>query len=185
VWIFSHKQDNTNKSLSTETAASNSKVSDSSASNNDVEKKTYWEVYNFINNSNDETDKQYILFHTEGVFSDSNTSESNLIVEVLFTKTASGIFLHKYDSSNSPLTFKEGAKIDLKNEFGGTLNFYSNYKWNQEGGLRVSGTACKKFRDYLDQSFGEVKVVIENNYSSSYKFTINTTGFSEAYYELK
>lgn len=161
-----------------------STISDLSASN-DVEKKVYWKVYNFIDNSNEETNKQYIMFHTEGVFSDSSNLESKLSVEIIFTKTATGIFLHKYDSSNSPLTFKEGARIDLKNEFGGSLNFYTNYKWNQEGGLRVSGTACKKFRDYLDQSFGEVKVVIENNYASSYKFTINTTGFSEAYNELK
>jgi hypothetical protein len=125
------------------------------------------------------------MFHTEGVFSDSISSEFNLSVELLFTKTVSGIFLHKYESSNSPLTFKDGAKINLKNEFGGTLNFYTIYKWNQEGGLRVSGPACKNFRDYLKQSFGEVKVIIEDNYSSKYKFTINTTGFSEAYNGLK
>ncbi len=125
------------------------------------------------------------MFNTEGVFSDSATSESNLSVEILFTKTAAGIFLHKYEQSSPSLTFKNGCKIDLKNDFGGVLNFYTTYKWNQEGGLRVSGTACKKFRDYLKQSFGEVEVVIEDNYSSRYLFTINTTGFSEAYNELK
>jgi hypothetical protein len=125
------------------------------------------------------------MFATEGVFSDSATSESYLGVEVLFTKTASGIFLHKYNQSSPSVSFIGGGKIDLKNTFGGTLSFYTTYKWNQEGGLRVSGTACKKFRDYLKQSFGEVKVIIEDNYSSKYLFTINTTGFSEAYNELK
>jgi ABC-type antimicrobial peptide transport system permease subunit len=184
VWIFSHSQDKNNPSRSSESAVSDSMVSEPTTPAS-VEEKVYWRVSNFIDNSNDETNNQYIIFHTEGVFSDSNTSESELIVEVLFTKTASGIFLHKYDPSSSPLAFKEGAKIDLKNQFGGTLNFYITYIWNQEGGLRVSGTACKKFRDYLEQSFGEVKVVIENNNSSRFMFKINTTGFAQAYHELK
>ena len=184
VWIFSHNQDNTNPPKSTETAVSDSLVSESTTPAV-VDEKVYWQVSNFIDNSNDETNSQYIIFHTEGVFSDSVSSETNLSVEVIFTRTASGIFLHKYDPSSSALTFKDGVKINLKNDFGGVLNFYTNYKWNQEGGLRVSGTACKKFRDYLKQSFGEVKVIIEDNYSSKYLFTINTTGFSEAYNELK
>ena len=184
LWIFSNNQLDKNPTNSTRTSVSDSTVKELTDSNVG-EKKVYWKVYNFIDNSNDETEKQYILFHTEGVFSDSITSGSKLSVEILFSKTAAGIFLHKYDPLNSPVVFKEGARIDLKNDFGGKLNFYTNYKWNQEGGLRVSGTACKKFRDYLEQSFGEVKVVIENSHSSIYKFTINTTGLSEAYNELK
>lgn len=179
-WFTNNNQDKTNTPKSNNFIDSDTTVLKPSAPKAD-EKKVIWEVYNFA----DDSIKQYVMCHTQGIFYDSVNSESKLFVEVLFSKTASGIFLHKNDPANYPLTLKEGAEINLKNQFGGTFKFYSNYVWNQEGGLRVNKTASKNLRDFLIQSFGEVEFVIKDYNSAKYKFKIITTGFAEAYSKLK
>jgi hypothetical protein len=128
----------------------------------------------------------------DGTFSNSATAGDYLFAEVVFTKDAVGIFLHEYEKSAPMIGIIGEAKIMLKNSNNEVLKLTTENKWNDSGGISISdfhyeGIAALNEYDYtnlkkfIKKSTGEIKVVINDEYSSSYKFTIQTTGFTEEY----
>lgn len=151
--------------------------------------RTYWYKGTFTDEFGDPTGKKYINTTTEGGFSNSATRNSYLFVEILVTKNSAGIFLHEYEKNSSPESFYTGATVMLKNSSGETLRISSNSKWNQTGGLAIRRNEYSpgflNFKNFLLNSPGnEIKVVIQDEYSSRYNFTINTKGFKEEFEKL-
>lgn len=146
-----------------------------------------WELNTFVDEFGDNTNKKYISTHTEGIFSNSATSGSILYVEVFFTKTSTGIFLHEYNQTSPPIKLIGSGRIKLKNSNNEILIIPLTREWNTSGGLKIydsdegySGYSTM-LRKFIQKSVGEIKVVIIDKYSSSYKFSIDVTGFMNAY----
>ncbi len=147
----------------------------------------YWTVGFFNDDFGDKTNEKYIYTFIEGKFSNSATLNSYLGVKIIFKKNMAGIFLHEY-GINSPAEYFK-AKIKMKNSRGDLLEIKGYEKWNAKGGITVEDrrsaindyfTRCKNFIENSD----EIKVVITDEYSSIYEFTINSAGFAEAFSKL-
>jgi len=152
-----------------------------------------WMLGTFVDEFGESTNKKYIKTGVVGYFSNSATSSGYLFAEVLFHNKAAGIFLHEYEMTNPPAKFIGTARIKMKNSVGKELQIFTGSEWSQEGGLLIENfTAVEgaetydfsNFRDFIKNSEGEIKVVIYDKYSSTYRFDLNVDGFSEAYNSL-
>lgn len=145
-----------------------------------------WEVKSFVDNFGDPTKEQYLISFIEGKFSNSATSNSYLFVEVLITKKSAGIFLKEYDVARPPQKFSGSVQIQMKNEKDEKLILNTSGVWNQTGGIRLDNNigdyyhgTFKKFKDFIAKSSGPIKVVIFDDYSSVYNFSITPADFSD------
>jgi hypothetical protein len=152
-----------------------------------------WIVGTFIDEYGESTDKRFIKTGVVGHFSNSATSNGYLFAEVLLHKEAAGIFLHEYEMTNPAEKFIGTARIKMKNSLGKELEIFTGSEWSQEGGLLIANfTAVEgaedydfsNFRKFIKRSEGEIKVVIYDKYSSTYRFNLSAGGFNEAYNSL-
>lgn len=149
-----------------------------------------WKAGYFTNEYGEQTKEKFIMTSVIGEFSNSATSNEFLLAEVLVKKTAAGIFLHEYNAQNPPQKFVGTARIKLKNSDGKELEIFSSSPWNQGGGILISNFTLVEgaesydfsgFRNFIKKSEGEIKVVIYDEYSSSYRFSIKSKGFVEEF----
>lgn len=145
-----------------------------------------WEVKSFVDNFGDPTKDKYLVSFMEGKFSNSATSNSYLFVEILMTKKSAGIFLKEYDVTRPAQKFTSSVQIQMKNERDEKLILNTSGVWNQSGGIKLDNNigdyyhgTFKKFRDFIAKSSGPIKVVIFDDYSSVYNFSINPSGFKD------
>lgn len=148
-----------------------------------------WKLNTFVDDFGDKTGKKFIETKTEGLFSNSATSGSPLYVKIILEKAAAGIFLYEYSADNPAVKFIGTGTIKLKNSIGETLTLTSTSEWNQRGGIALhndsyEGYPVAKLREFIKKSAGEIKVVIKDEYSSIYSFSIDVTGFTEEYEKL-
>lgn len=148
-----------------------------------------WKLGTFNDEFGEPTKDKFIKTDTEGYFSNSATTNEYLYVKVLITNNAAGIFLHEYSRSSPAEKFIGSATIKLKNSEGEKLRIISVSEWNHNGGLLITNKygskGYSKFRNFLRKSAGIIKVVIYDDYSSSYKFDIDATGFTKEFSLLK
>lgn len=149
-----------------------------------------WQLNSFVDDFGDAAKGKYIYTQVEGVFSNSATAGSYLYVEVLFSKNAAGIFLHEYKETNPAEKIIGTATIMLKNSKEEIFTVRTGHEWSNSGGIRVSDFNTvigiydydyTNLRKFIQKSVGEIKVVIKDEYSSSYKFTIDATGFASEF----
>ncbi len=150
-----------------------------------------WELKSFVDNFGDPTKDQYLISFVEGKFSNSATSNSYLFVEVLITKKSAGIFLKEYDVARPPQKFNSSVQIQMKNEKEEKLILNTSGVWNQSGGIRLDNNigdyyhgTFKKFKDFIVKSSGPIKVVILDDYSSVYNFSIIPGDFNDKFSKL-
>lgn len=140
-----------------------------------------WQIDIFNDEFGDPTSEKYLRTIVSGVFSNSATSNSELHVKVLVTKTDIGIFLHEYATSNPPQVFIGIGTIKMKNSANEIIDVQSSGDWNQNGGIKISNANFTKFIDFLKKSEGDIKVVIHDEYNSEYNFNIDVTSFKEEF----
>lgn len=144
-----------------------------------------WQLGEFVDDFGDRTGDKFIGTTIDGTFSNSATSNSYLHVRLLVTKDNAGIFLHEYERSGPPQKFIGSGTVMLRNSNNETISLRSTRTWNDSGGiLIINGFVRSNFtelRDFLMKSVGEVRVVIRNEYSSVYNFTVDATGFTAEY----
>lgn len=147
-----------------------------------------WKAGYFTDEYGEATKQKFIKTTVVGNFSNSATSNAYLLAEVLIEKSAAGIFLHEYKDQSAPQKFIGTARIKMKNSEGKELQIFSSSSWNQSGGILIKNFTMVRgaesydfsnFRNFIKKSAGEIKVVIYDSYSSSYRFSIDSKGFSE------
>jgi len=143
-----------------------------------------WKLNTFVDEFGDPTDIKYIRYTTTGKFSNSATSNEYLYVEIYIKNNAAGLFLHEYSSSRPAETFIGTGTMKLKNSAGAVLTIRMYDEWNQKGGMAIYRDYYYNLIYFLKKSVGEIKAVVQDEYSSSYSFTIDATGFTAEYNQL-
>jgi hypothetical protein len=149
-----------------------------------------WKGGSFVDEFGDQTKEKFIQTQVEGYFSNSATSKSYLFAEILFKKDAAGIFLHQYNSSEPAQKFIGSVQIQMKNEIGQKLIINTSREWSKKGGTLIENWAdINKYdfsvlRDFIKKSTGKIKVVIFDDYSGVFNFTIDATGFEQEFRKL-
>ena len=143
-----------------------------------------WKLGTYNDEFGDSTSKKYISTFEYGTFSNSAASDENLYVTIIVDQEDVGILLREYQIYNTPKSIIGGATIKLKNSDDKLFVFKASSKWNQSGGIKIPQFYYSQFIDFIKNSVGEIKVLIYDNYSSSYHFTIDPTGFAEEYNQL-
>ncbi len=151
-----------------------------------------WHRYFYVDEFGDPTNKPFIKTTTEGTFSNSAVRNEYLYVEIFVDKNSAGLFLHEYERDRPAEYFIGGkGEMRLKNQVGNILIIRGFSKWNNSGGLSISSYSYgnepsdrAKLFGFLKRSSSEIKVSVNDGYSSTYSFIINTTGFTEAYNSL-
>lgn len=166
------------------TANTDSSINNSNITTTVETKRIYWTTGAFVDDFGDRTSEKYIQIKTEGTFSNSATSNSFLGVELLFTKKHAGLFLHEYNNNRPAQHFIGDGTISLKNTDGMVVNGYTGAKWNNSGGITLSGGTFTKIKNFLLKCTGQVRVHVQDEYSSTYDFIINADGFAELFKQL-
>ena len=140
-----------------------------------------WESDNFVDEFGDKVGELYYsLPYVTGEFSNSATVGSNMSAKILITKNKIMFKLFEYDNSpvagDDVLTIlvkdSEGIKTTFTGEQRGEYIIVGYYYDNSRG--------FRKFKPLLEKG-GEMKIVIKDKYRTTYKFTINTDGFVDAF----
>ena len=147
-----------------------------------------WELKSFASGSGDQSNKKYIETNTEGIFSNPTTTRGELYVQVIFTKTSSGLLLHKLNKALPSLKIDGTATITLKNPNLEELKLSSIEPWSPNGGIKVKNHGENKhlafydqLRDFMNKSTGNILVTITDELSSTYSFYISSNGFSKEF----
>lgn len=151
-----------------------------------------WRKGNYVDEFGDPTSKSFIKTTTTGTFSNSAVNGEYLYVEIIIDKNSTGLFLHEYESSRPAETFIGGGEMLLKNQAGEILRITAFREWSNKGGMSIYNLIENDdkyaFRSlltsFLKRSVGEIKVVVQDEYRSTYNFTIDATGFTKAYASL-
>ena len=104
-----------------------------------------------------------------------------MYVEFLVDKKKSGIFLHKRDTSSLAERSIGTVTIRMKNSNGKILDIYTTDSWTNSEGIAIWDKDYFKLKKFLKRSVGKIRVVIRDEYSSSYNFTIDATGFTREF----
>ena len=154
-----------------------------------------WKLDNFVDDFGDpDPNAKHIRFNTKGTFSNSATSNEILYVKLIITKSSVGIFLREYEITRSPEKPIGTWTILMKSASGETLTFYSSSEWSHTGGLAIrnniynepnlkflSSYDATKINNFLKRSSGTIKVVVQDAYSSTYRFDVDPTGFTREF----
>lgn len=147
-----------------------------------------WELKSFAAESGDQSNRKYIETNTEGIFSTPTTTRGELYVQVIFTKTSSGLLLHKLNKALPSLKFDGTATITLKNPNLEELKLSSIEPWSPSGGIKIKNHGENKhlafydqLRDFMNKSTGNILVTVTDEHSSTYSFYISSNGFSKEF----
>jgi hypothetical protein len=145
-----------------------------------------WTISSFAPKEGETEGRKFVRFITEGNFSDSTQTSSNLYAEVLVDKQNAGIFLHKQKKSNPVETFHGPVLIKMTNSSGQELQMTSTRSWNKSGGILIerNNNDYSQFRIFLLQNKGTVTVEIKDSGTKIYHFSINTDGFNDSFTKL-
>jgi len=145
-----------------------------------------WTTHNFKDAFGDITKDKYIQTSTEGRFSNSATFNSRCKVQLLVDQSRLiGLYIYEYNSGNAVSFIGKGYLL-MKNSNGVVIRGNITDRYNRYG-LLVTPNSYYHMGDiplFLSNSIGVVKVVICDSYSSTYNFTIDTTGFTSAYTKI-
>lgn len=140
-----------------------------------------WKIGEYSDQFGDPTGEKFISTNTIGNFSNSATSNSDLWVKIIIEKSIAGLFLHQYSPSDQAEKFIGNGKMFLKNEKGEKIEILIGGHWNQNGGIRIENNNFTKLISFLKKSPGEIIVVVHNEYSSIYNFSIKGDGFNDEF----
>ena len=140
-----------------------------------------WKIDYYIDEFGDKTGKYFVETEVTGTFSNSYVSNEILYVEFVVDKKKSGIFLHERDTSSSAEKFIGTVTIRMKNSNGKILNIFTTDSWTNSEGIAIWDKDYYKIKNFLKRSVGEIRVVIQDEYSSHYNFTIDATGFTKEF----
>jgi len=147
-----------------------------------------WELKTFAGAAGNKENNKYIETNTQGIFSNPTTTRGELFVQVIFTKTSSGLLLHKLNKVLPSLKFEGTANIILKNSNLEELKLSSIESWSPSGGIKVKNHGENKhlafydqLRDFMNKSTGNILVTITDEHSSTYSFYISSNGFSKEF----
>jgi len=144
-----------------------------------------WVLGTLVDEYGDATTKKYIQTEAIGTFSNSATRDSFLKVEVIVDQENHvGVFLHEYSPDRSPVYFTGSGVMMAKNSTGKTFKTQSIGRWSQTGGISLINDRSA-FISFLRNSNSEIKVVVHDEYSSTYNFTISAYGFATEYDKMK
>jgi hypothetical protein len=90
--------------------------------------------------------------------------------------------MHEYSPNRPSVHFIGDGVVMARNSSGKDFKTTNISKWNTEGGIAVHGGGLVPF---LKSSVGDVKIHVEDEYSSTYDFVIKADGFASAYDRLK
>lgn len=133
-----------------------------------------WEVNNYVDEFGDKTNDKYIIYSTQGTFSNTATSNSKVFVDTYFSlDNGVRVNLHEYRLDSSPEKINGIIKIkNNKNEI-----FTSKISPLKKGGFFIENTV--DFLKFFMRNEGEFKVVVENGNRSKYNFIIKRENFNE------
>lgn len=131
-----------------------------------------WNVTNFVDEFGDETEDK-VLRSRNVIIHDQNT-EFKSSINILMDYNEAAFFINHVRFSSS------GEMLVAKNKAGERLELPLYALWPRDkDGWAVDG---KQLANFLKKSIGIVKFIIHNRrYSSSYHFSIDSTGFTKAY----
>lgn len=144
-----------------------------------------WKKNVFVDEFGVKTGSEYILTSVEGDFSNTATHRSDLFVNIIVTNRNVGILLYEYSKDRPAVKFIGSGSIMLRNSINERVTVETVREWGQSGGLLVGGIHSSNFKRFIENSEGEIQVVIQDNYSSIYRFSIDATGFEEEYEKLQ
>ena len=132
------------------------------------------------------TNEKCIVTQSDGLFSNSATSNSYLFAQIIITKIRTGILLHEYNRSKPPAKFIDSrwqkGTLLMRNSDGRTLKLpVVDSNWGHSGGLRFGGTLHPEIVKFFKASDGSIEIYIKDNFSSEYRFSINVLGFTDEY----
>lgn len=142
-----------------------------------------WEIKYYVDDFNDPTDEKYASCFCTGVFSNTATTNSPLIVQFLVDYYVC-IKLYEYGNNTVYNYYNDTAYYDIsvKNDYGLTYSFEGSMKPNN--GDRIYVNESHELKSLFKNS-SQVKFHIVNRErpTSVYNFTVDTEGFDSVYYE--
>lgn len=154
-----------------------------------------WRVREYADEFGDLTGNLYISTIAHGTFSNSATRNSYLYAEIRVTKQYIGVLLTEYSELRPMVNFRGYGRLSLRNKEGDTFTTSTRSDWNKNGGLLFRDLYSTFSDEYLHTRYtdlfnflkncdGEVRVVVNDRYSSEYRFTIDLTGFIDEFNKL-
>jgi hypothetical protein len=144
-----------------------------------------WKTGNFVDEFGKQTGKNFIYTEVEGVFSNTATTNSKLYVKVIVSKSSIGILMREYSINRPPEKFIGNGTIQMRNSKDERITVQTRGDWHHSGGLLIedlySEKSASSFRSFMRRSVGNIQFVIKDKYSSSYQFTIDSTGFIQEF----
>ena len=144
-----------------------------------------WEIVPIVDDFGDETNERLLYADAVGLFSNSATTNSLLRVAVRVGESGTaGIVLWEYGSSKMTACCSQVNPywITVKRSNGHTRKFKAK-AYVHDWLIRLNNP--RTFVNYLKKSIGDVRIHIRDDGSSSYLFTLSTTGMTKAYNRFK
>lgn len=172
---------------STETSSTTSEEDSVSDVSNDVSESSAgnsWKVKNYVDEFNDPTDEKYISYVGVGTFSNTATTDSTLVLSVLYDGSLY-VKLYEYGSSLVTNSYSHSVEYTVmvkdedgqKSEYEGTM--YS------DSGDRVKIWGSELIEKFKSNKTLKFHIVNNDRPTTTYDFTIDTSGFKEVYEEYK
>jgi hypothetical protein len=145
-----------------------------------------WAVNSYAPKEGETEGRKFVRFGTDGEFSDATGNASYLYAEVIVNKSNAGIFLRELKKSNPPQLFSDPVNIKMVNNAGEELLMTSTRRWNSSGGILIerNNNDYSRFRIFMLQSKGLIKVEVKDSGNKTYKFTVNADGFSDSFNKI-
>ena len=146
-----------------------------------------WEIGEFIDEFEEPTGVKYIGHESIGTFSNSATTDSNVLAYMQITATDIAFMLWEYESYLVEGYYgTESYSITILDQ-NKTKHYFSGTLAENDTRIYVQGSQENDVIRLLKNN-STLKVYIEEDSSyatASYLFTIDTTGFSEAYSQIQ
>lgn len=145
-----------------------------------------WAINSYAPKEGETEGRKFVRYGTDGEFMDSSGKTSYLYAEVIVNKANAGIFLRELKKSNPPQLFSEAVQIKMMNTAGEELLMTSTRRWNSSGGILIerNNNDYSRFRIFMLQSKGLIKVEVVADGNKTYNFNINVDGFSDSFTKI-
>ena len=145
-----------------------------------------WAIGYYVDEFEEPTDDAYIT-NTQyiiGKFSNSATSNSELLVQVLVDDEKVSIFLYEYGDNlvkNSSSNYNEDYTITIRDESGEEAKI-SGAIWTGDDRISIEGSSKEKLINYLcgEEDF-KVHIVNDEHTTTQYLFKVSPSNFAELY----
>lgn len=173
-------------SINANTTSSADTVNGVSQDNLETSDENKWRFKHFVDEFGDDTEHSYIDYVGSGTFSNTATTNSDLLFSFIVDPNGIGIALYEYGSSLVQNSYSHNVKYDI------AIKDASGKKYSVIG-IMVSDIGDRVFADQNElltilknSNNQELKFHIVNSErpSTYYNFSVDTSGFSEAYAKL-